>query len=250
MKQYTVKLAEIDRFRAGNRRPTVGYGGMLDGPWRRLWDKPVTLERDDANPGVVIVHDGEGEPMGILPRRGNLCKAIIAGARVGYASWAGIGVPDGDGCPTSLRVRVVLVDEGEHFELPPTTPPHSWPVGIVGESHYQAAIARCSPGERVEVLREPDNPYDSLALTVVTAQGDTIGYIPRINWLQDAIHNEGRGCDATIKSIGANDSDELLGVVLDVSTNGWGVGERAFSRVSETSAEPSRKGWLARLLGF
>lgn len=255
MKQYMVNLAEADRFRAGNHELTINDLG-----------KPVTLTRDDADPGTVVVQRADGQPMGILPRRGNLCKEIIAGARVGHASWQGIGALDEDGYPTSLRVRVVLVEEGEHFEMPPAASQRTYPVGIVGEASYQDAIRRCSQGEQVEILHERNNPHDRLALAVVSAHGDTIGYIARTNWLRDAIHDEGKGCDATIKDIGSNGSAGLLAVVLDVSLNGRGVGERSFSRPPATSvptssvqartspevpaptcAEP-RRGWLARLL--
>jgi hypothetical protein len=126
----------------------------------------------------------------------------------------------------------------------------TYPLGIVGESNYQGAIERCSPGQAVDVLHEPDNPYDDLALAVVV-HGQTIGYIPRECWLQEAIHEEGKGCTASIKSIDRADVG-YLAVVLDVSLNADGVRQRAFSREvgrpSRQSSSPAvRKSWLSRL---
>jgi hypothetical protein len=54
-----------------------------------------------------------------------------------------------------------------------------YPLGLVGESNYQAAIAQCHEGERVGIYHEPDNPYDDLALRVENNIGQVIGYISR-----------------------------------------------------------------------
>lgn len=123
-----------------------------------------------------------------------------------------------------------------------------YPVGIVGEASYQGAIRHCYAGQRVHILHEADNPYDREALAVVTDDGETLGYIARDCWLQGAIHEEGRGCEASIKEIAASDAKKL-GVVIDVTLCGRGVGTRAFSGAPATTlAEP--KGWLSRLLGL
>lgn len=131
--------------------------------------------------------------------------------------------------------------------------PRTYQLGIVGEANYQPAIRRCSVGQCVHIVHEPDNPYDDLALAVVTESGDTIGYVPRDCWLQGAVHDEGKGCDATIKSIGSGESGKL-GVVLDVCLNSKGLGEREFSRApapqASTAASASSKGFWARLLGL
>lgn len=123
----------------------------------------------------------------------------------------------------------------------------TYPIGLVGELNYQPAIRRCSPGQRVQIVHEPDNPYDSDALAVVSEQGQTLGYIARDSWLMCAVHDEGRGCDAVIKEI--NESGAGLGVVIQATLNSEGVQSRAFSRpAATTDKEP--KGWLARILGF
>lgn len=135
--------------------------------------------------------------------------------------------------------------------------PRTYQLGIVGEAHYQPAIERCSPGDCVEVMHEPDNPYGKDALAVVTLGGDTIGYVAGDCWLQDAIHEERKGCDAIIRSIRTADKG-LLGVVLDVTLNTKGVRQRAFSRAStpkrvaqrKSRATRPAKSWLERLLGI
>lgn len=245
MKQYIVDLKDGERFRDGNRGLTVAD-----------LTKQVTLARDEADPLTVLVKHGDGLIAGALPRRGHLCKAVLDGARVGHASWHSIGEADDEGCPSSLRLRVVLVEEGEHFEMPPIRPPRTYQVGLVGESNYQSAIRRCTAGQRVEIVHERGNPYDDLALVVVTERGDTIGYVPRDCWLQGAVHDEGKGCDATIKSVGSGDSGKL-GVVLDVCLNTEEVGAREFKRAPVSthapslrqSTKPVAKGWFARLFG-
>jgi hypothetical protein len=89
-------------------------------------------------------------------------------------------------------------------------------VGLAGESFYQPQIEWSSPGERVWVCHEPNNPHDDLALRVETGGGQTIGYIPRGNWLRRAVHEQGRGLAATIASI-AGGEGEFLGVVITVA---------------------------------
>lgn len=136
-------------------------------------------------------------------------------------------------------------------------PPRTYQLGIVGEVNYQPAVRRCSIGQRVHIVHEPSNPYDPRALAVVTEGGDTIGYVPRDCWLQGAVHDEGKGCDATIKSIGSGDSGKL-GVVLDIYLNHDGVAEQAFRRAPASARAPSQRtrtktastGWLARLLNL
>jgi hypothetical protein len=50
---------------------------------------------------------------------------------------------------------------------------------IVGESHYQAAIALCRERERVLLIRQPNNPYDKNAVVVTRVDGSILGYISR-----------------------------------------------------------------------
>jgi len=54
-----------------------------------------------------------------------------------------------------------------------------------------------------------------------------IGYIARDHWLKRALLEEGKGCSASIGSIGSGGRG-LLGVVLDVRLEGDELGERGF----------------------
>lgn len=75
-------------------------------------------------------------------------------------------------------------------------------VRVAGVSFYQEALERCSAGQAVRFVHEPDNPHDETALRVVSILGETIGYLPRGSWLHRAIHQHGRGASAVISSIG------------------------------------------------
>ena len=79
--------------------------------------------------------------------------------------------------------------------------PKSYPVGLVGEQHYQAAISKCSIGEPVSIIHEIGNPYDDLALVAKDRRGNTIGYVPRDSFLRGVYHEQDRSVDATIKEI-------------------------------------------------
>lgn len=43
----------------------------------------------------------------------------------------------------------------------------------------QAAISRCTRGESLELVREPENPYDKNAIRIRRLNGEDIGYVPR-----------------------------------------------------------------------
>jgi hypothetical protein len=85
-------------------------------------------------------------------------------------------------------------------------------------SDRQEEIARCLPGERVTLEREPDNPHDSNCIKVISARGVQIGNIGReaAEWMAQRLDRE-TWLEARIDSVGAGDRG-LLGVVLLVST--------------------------------
>lgn len=87
---------------------------------------------------------------------------------------------------------------------------------VTGVSHYQDALARCSPGEAVKLVHEPDNPFDRMALRVVSVLSETIGYLPRNSWVHEMVHERGRGVSATISSIGYGRAC-LLGATLSMA---------------------------------
>ena len=86
----------------------------------------------------------------------------------------------------------------------------------------------------MQIVHETGNPYDQNALAVLTEDGETIGYIARDSWLRDCIHDEGHGCEASIKSINSGETNKL-GVVLDVALAGRGVRTRSFNRLEITA---------------
>lgn len=108
-----------------------------------------------------------------------------------------------------------------------------YPVALVGESHCQAEIECSHDGERVWICHETGNPFDPLALRVESYRGEKLGYIARSSWLRDAIHQQGRGTAATIKSIDGEEG--LRGVVINVTLTDDEVGLRHYE---PPAAEP------------
>lgn len=47
-----------------------------------------------------------------------------------------------------------------------------------GEINRRFEIAACAPGERVELVLEPDNPADPQAVMIFSARAVQIGYVP------------------------------------------------------------------------
>jgi len=128
---------------------------------------------------------------------------------------------------TVQAIRGTTREAPQAGEAPPR--PKAYPVGVVGERNYQQAIRRCREGEPVTLIREPSNPFDGRAIAVVCARGRTIGYIPKDSFIQRAVWDDGKGCQATIRSVGSGEA-KLLGVVLDVGLCPEPLGERDFSR--------------------
>lgn len=122
-----------------------------------------------------------------------------------------------------------------------------YPVGLRGESKYQAAIRQCRSGAPVKICHESDNPHDQLALRVESEAGDVIGYIARDCWLRDAIHEQGRGCAATIKAI-ESAGGKQLGVVIDVTLTDDPIFQRNYMQPSPTKSAGSGNDALGRFL--
>ena len=120
-----------------------------------------------------------------------------------------------------------------------------YPIGLAGEANYQAAISVCREGEPVRVCHETGNPHDAEALVVVSSRDEIIGYIPRENWLRDAILEEGRGCEATILSI--KGEREPMGVVIDIQLTD---DEMEIRNYSPADAAPSAGGSTGCLITF
>lgn len=112
-----------------------------------------------------------------------------------------------------------------------------YPVGLSGEAQYQDGILRTHAGEVARIFHEYDNPYDKNALRVENNVGDIIGYIPRASWLHRAVHEDGLGVAATVKSISDGNGAGLLGVVLDVTLTDDEIFKREFKPKRPTRAK-------------
>jgi hypothetical protein len=87
---------------------------------------------------------------------------------------------------------------------------------VAGVSFYQEALERCSAGEAVRFIHEPDNPHDPTAIRVVSILGETVGYVPRKAWVHHAVHQLGRGVSGVFASIGYSRAC-LLGATISVA---------------------------------
>lgn len=89
-------------------------------------------------------------------------------------------------------------------------------------SSRQEELARCAPGDAVDLVREPENPHDHMAVAIVTARGIRIGYLRRDRavWIGSKI-DRGYPVNAIIERIrGAHLPGAPLGVVLRINMEG------------------------------
>jgi hypothetical protein len=97
-----------------------------------------------------------------------------------------------------------------------------YPIGIAGESfrnddgtERQAEIALCKPGEPVDLVRDPENRFDSNCVMVISARGVQIGNISRDDcWIAERMD---RGDDVRAEILSIHEARPgRFGVVLDV----------------------------------
>jgi hypothetical protein len=122
-----------------------------------------------------------------------------------------------------------------------------YPVGIVGESHYQRAISQTREGDPVTILRELNNPYSKsgAAVRVDNLNGDTIGYIANDHWLKDAVNKQKKGCSARIFGI----EGQPMGVVLEIQLTSDDVPTIEYGQKSiPSNARPSSIASIAKNL--
>lgn len=102
----------------------------------------------------------------------------------------------------------------------------SYFVNVAGESRRnndgtwrQDVIGRCTEGQPVALIREPDNPHDGNAILVATRSG-IIGYVAadKAEWMAPRL-DAGRPCTGWIHAI-RNGGGRMSGVVLLVRTDG------------------------------
>lgn len=154
----------------------------------------------------------------------------MAQARVNELEQLVIAVTD-EPIEISLVDQAAIEDALADAPRLPVVEPRAYPVGLVGESNYQANIQLTRSGEDAYLWREPDNPHDGEAIAVTNSRGKMLGYIPRDSFVQRLVHVEGRGIDARVLSINGG-GNRSLGVVIEVTLDGDDVPERAYVSAS------------------
>ncbi|BBC72898.1 conserved hypothetical protein [Altererythrobacter sp. B11] len=125
----------------------------------------------------------------------------------------------------------VAVEEEAAVNAPSPARRRRYPQALVGEQHYQDAIAGCRAGDTVTIWHEPDNPYDPDALAVADQHGRTLGYLPRDSFVHEAVLDDEKGCRASILSLEDDRSGKgFVHVTVEVELLPHGVGEPVSSR--------------------
>lgn len=198
-----------------------------------LMEQPISIEHEPGDPGTLVFRTANGDLIGRLTERHPVSQALARGDSILHCSVNSVSQPTEARQRYSVNVRIVTGAEHENYEPAPTLASRSYPLGLVGESHYQVAIHSCRVGDPIFIRHETNNPYDVDALAAQTRDGRTIGYIPRESWLRAAILEEGRGVSASIKSLNIG---EMTGVVLEVALDGSPIGETTYQ------APPANRG--------
>lgn len=124
-----------------------------------------------------------------------------------------------------------------------------YPVGLVGESNYQANIRQCKVGDPVFLYREPGNPHDPHAIVVTDRFNRRLGYISRENFVQRVVHEDGCGISAEIFGLRVNDgSAGVIEVVIDAVVIDDPLGEMAFH--PDVLPTKPKGGWFDRTMSF
>jgi tetratricopeptide (TPR) repeat protein len=87
-----------------------------------------------------------------------------------------------------MEIKVELKGYEETFKAKVVGVTKSNPDG----SNRQSILQRCRKGEPLDLVREPNNPYDKLAIAVFRANGEQIGYLPQDPRLAVHIDRGGR----------------------------------------------------------
>ena len=75
---------------------------------------------------------------------------------------------------------------------------------VAGTAYYDApaAAGRLRPGQRLVLRRQPENPYDALAIEVLGPAGYKLGYVPRRrNEMPARLMDAGKHLSARMESI-------------------------------------------------
>lgn len=86
----------------------------------------------------------------------------------------------------------------------------------------QLELAECRVGEKLELIREPDNPHDPRAVAIFTQRGIRVGYIrsTRAGWIGSKI-DRGYDVRAIIERIRGRDIEgSTLGLLMRINMDG------------------------------
>lgn len=83
----------------------------------------------------------------------------------------------------------------------------------------QDELRRCEPGEIVDLVREPENPHDPLAVAIISIRGIRVGYLrrDRAQWIGSKI-DRGYDVRAIVERVkGAHLEGATLGLIIRLS---------------------------------
>jgi hypothetical protein len=89
-------------------------------------------------------------------------------------------------------------------------------------SSRQLELAECRPGDPLDLVRQPENPYDPLAVAIFTAGGTCIGYLSRDRaaWIAPKI-DRGYLVLAIVERVKGTDlPGSTLGLVMRLNMDG------------------------------
>ena len=89
-------------------------------------------------------------------------------------------------------------------------------------SSRQLELGECRPGDHVELVRQPLNAHDSLAVAIVTASGTCVGFLSRDRaaWIAPKI-DRGYPVNAIVERVkGAHLPGATLGLVMRINMEG------------------------------
>lgn len=102
-------------------------------------------------------------------------------------------------------------------------------LNIVGESYRnkdgssrQKEIKLCRPGERITLVREPDNKHDPEAVAVYSSRGVQVGYLSadHCSWIGEKI-DKGREVRAIVERVNGGTRDKpSVGLLIRLNYDG------------------------------
>lgn len=89
-------------------------------------------------------------------------------------------------------------------------------------SSRQIELAECRPGDKLDLVRQPNNPHDPLAVAIVTESGTCVGFLKRERaaWIAPKI-DRGYLVLAIVERVkGTHLDGGTLGLVLRINMDG------------------------------